>query len=889
MVEGDEHEYRPCAAQPIKPPRAYPPASTLRIWRRTENRGFMTGYIRDETPTAEDVSFLFRLALGRLPSTEELATAVNQPMSVCVPGLFRSRDFKALRSRVTRRLPLDGGDHAIPPDAALLRWAADFFPVPHPTREAVRRASDWPSLFEVLFSDWRFRKHIAREWRGLSLRAFLAGLRALQKPSASIIGAVDAWSDSSVRGWAADRHMPERSLIVEIWLGGRFIAAGRTRTGQEHPVGDRWSHAGATGFTISIPAGALAGTDCLAEVREESSGFVIGRFETRDFKAPPVDAIGEIRGQLHALRQMIDRIEGKLPDFQAALGFSLESYDAYFEAYYVPLREHAVAGVADAPMCVLVDATQASPAALARTLAALDRQTAEVAELMLLYRDGDAALEMLALVDSYRTKDGRRTLVSARSIGGSTLAPIANALVANTDQPDILWLPAGCALAPDAIEMFASALSAGAAIAFSDSDQLEGDPWSVRPRHVAPQFRAAFDGTRALQQDICGPVLAIQRRQLLDAQLRDGFGTASLYEFILRAAHSGTEPRHVPRILYHTEHRTEAEVADRLKAVEALLAEFHPAATVEPMRDVMEAPTQALRVRWPLSRKKIAIIVPTRDRVDLLMPCLGSIEASISHNQVDLELIVVDNQSQEPETERFLRKVASSAVGRVVQYDGSFNWAAMNNVAATQSDADIFVFLNNDTVILSPDCWDALSAQALRPEVGAVGARLLYADGTVQHAGVVMDEWHSFASHEGTGLAGNAGGYLDRNLVAREVSMVTGACLATRADVFRRIGGFDATAFPVEGNDTDYCLRVRSLGLKVLYEGQACLYHFESKSRGYNDDAHKQRRAFAATQLLKARWPTYATDPYYNPHFDRLAPPFTRLQAPRPFHIASQA
>ncbi|MGN7997980.1 glycosyltransferase [Sphingomonas sp. 22176] len=845
----------------------------------------MTAFRHDGIPTAQDIEHLYRLACGRSPTEAELAAAVAESMATSIPRAFRSAEFKALRSRVVRRLPIDERAYVSPPDDALIRWTADFFPLAQETREAIRAASSWPRLLELLFRDWRFRKRIAREWRGISLRAFLAGLRSIQQPSRSIVGALDAWSDASVTGWATDRNFPDRVLIVELRLGGRFVAAGRTGS-HTHPVGDRWSYAGATGFEISFPAGSLAGTDRLAEVREASTGAVLGRFETRDFRAPPLDSIGQIRAELAALREMIHRIESKLPEFNAALGFALDNYDEYHRTYYGASHQRMVAGAADAAMQVLVDATRGTPHALERTLAALAQQTACPEEITVLFAEDDLRHEMQLAVDAFVDRFGGRSRVSGHAIADNALAALMNERIGGTQNAVSLLVPAGCTLAPDAVAVFADAMRAGADIAYSDSDELVGDPVSLAARHVAPTFRQAFDSTLALQQDLCGPVLALRTTLVAKLSFRPGLGSACSYDFVLRAAAGGAGMTHIPRVLYNFCQVAGPDQQERLAVVREHLAGTDVSATVEPLRDFMEAPTDAVRIQWAVpAQTSVVIVVPTRDRLDLLMPCLGSIEASRPENRVDLKLIVIDNQSELPETRSFLRRVAESPYATVCRFDGAFNWAAMNNFAVRDVSADVFVFLNNDTIVLSPDCWDKLTAQALRKEVGAAGARLFFEDGTVQHAGVVMDEWHSFATHEGVGDAANAPGYLDRHLLTREVSMVTGACLATRSAVFREMGGFDATAFPVEGNDTDYCLRVRSRGFKVMYEGQACLYHFESKSRGYNDDEAKQRRAFLATQTLQLRWGHYARDPYYNPHFDRLAPPFQRLQAPRPLNF----
>ncbi|WP_083952583.1 glycosyltransferase [Sphingobium amiense] len=846
----------------------------------------MPAFSPDGFPSSEDLSFLYRIALGREPVSAEVEAGLCRPMAKSVPALFQSAEFRSLRSRVVRRLPIEGGSYDVAPDESLAGWAAYFFPLTMTTREQVRGAGDWAQLFELLFCDRRFRRRIAREWRGLSMRAFIAGLKALRKSSAHVIGAVESWSGSDVIGWAVDRRDPDKPLLVELHLNGRFIAAARTGT-RPHRMGEGWGGRGLVGFQMRITPEALEGRKGLAEVREASTGLVIGRFETHDFRSPPLDAIAQVRGELTRLRSLLDSIEGKLPGFNMALGYSIESYDDYFRAYYAPVHRAIAPGASRLDMCVLVDATHASARELEQTLVSLAGQESRPAQIAVIYSGNDLKLELEMTIDVARRQQASTEII-ARLTGTGGKADAINALVAANNAEHMLLLPAGCCLTPDAVSIFATALNS-ATMAYSDSDRLEGEPWLIGPRHIDPSFRSVFDRTLNLQQDQCGPVLAIRRDHLMVHSMRSAFNNALGLDLVLRSAEAGAQLRHIPRVLYHLNSATgELSLEDRLAVVRDHLARVEPQVAASPLEDILKAPTQALRVHWPVgSGTKAAIIIPTRDRLDLLMPCLGSIEASLPNNQVELQLIIVNNRSEAQETKDFLARAARMPQVQVIDHDGAFNWAAMNNRAVEGIDADVFIFLNNDTVVLSPDCWDELCSQALRKEVGAVGARLLYEDGTVQHAGVVMDEWHSFASHEGVGDASTDPGYLDRHLLVREVSMVTGACLATRSEIFREAGGFDVATFPVEGNDTDYCLRLRSMGLKILYDGQACLYHFESRSRGYNDDEAKQRRAFIATQALRERWAKqFERDPYYNPHFDRLAPAFKRLQAPRPvsFH-----
>lgn len=321
-----------------------------------------------------------------------------------------------------------------------------------------------------------------------------------------------------------------------------------------------------------------------------------------------------------------------------------------------------------------------------------------------------------------------------------------------------------------------------------------------------------------------------------------------------------------------------------VQAVTTFLEAVAPGARALPHLDAHAATLAGCaKVIWPLPEGVTAsVVIPTRDRLDLLGPCLASVIASRKTNIAALEIIVVDNASASAATKRFLHTLDLSGEIRLLDFDGPFNWSAINNHAARLLKSDVLIFLNNDTVVLTDDWADELCRQALRPEVGVVGARLLYEDRTIQHAGVVLGVGESKIAHEGAGLPLEDAGYLGRRSLVHRAAAVTGACLATRRTVFASLGGFDEDRLAVEGNDIDYCLRVRKTGFAVLYDPYCTLYHFESKSRGQTSmDAERLHQAQSQLAVLGRRWGAdLLTDPYYNRHFDPASRPFTRLGPP---------
>ncbi|MDH3032268.1 glycosyltransferase [Methylobacterium fujisawaense] len=263
---------------------------------------------------------------------------------------------------------------------------------------------------------------------------------------------------------------------------------------------------------------------------------------------------------------------------------------------------------------------------------------------------------------------------------------------------------------------------------------------------------------------------------------------------------------------------------------------------------------------WPLA----SLIVPTRDRLDLLRPCLESLRSCTDWPSI--EILVCDNDSREPETLAFLRAFEGEGRGHVVPCPGPFNFAAMNNAAAARARGRLLVFVNNDVEAFRPDWLSRMAREALRPDVGAVGAKLLDGEGRIQHGGIVLGTG-GLVTHGHRHFPGDASGYLAALRVTHAVSAVTAACLAVEVDKFRAVGGFDEAVFAVDFNDVDLCLRLNAAGYRTLLVPGAVLHHREAASRRWTPEARaRHQREIAA---LKKRWgPLLVQDPHYHPGFD---------------------
>lgn len=341
-------------------------------------------------------------------------------------------------------------------------------------------------------------------------------------------------------------------------------------------------------------------------------------------------------------------------------------------------------------------------------------------------------------------------------------------------------------------------------------------------------------------------------------------------DFVLRVLERAHAVAHIPNILYRW--RTHGGSAGHAKQ-QGVMAATKGALQRHLDRcgtgaKVADGPWfNQFRINWPDSGGKILIVIPTKDKVELLRTCIESIERTAG--DTDYRLVVIDHESREPATKRYLKQIARRHV--VMPYHGEFNFSRMNNCAVQRhgADAGFVLFLNNDVEATQPGWLPRMRSLANRADVGAVGALLLYADQRVQHAGVIIG-FNESADH----ALKFQPAYLDENgrrnlgyncslTSVRDFSAVTAACLMMRREVFETLGGFDES-FGVGFNDTDLCLRVREHGLKVLYDGYTILFHYESATRAET----KQVLHPEDTNRLLQRWERILRegDPFYNPN-----------------------
>ncbi|MBS0642653.1 MAG: glycosyltransferase family 2 protein [Proteobacteria bacterium] len=450
----------------------------------------------------------------------------------------------------------------------------------------------------------------------------------------------------------------------------------------------------------------------------------------------------------------------------------------------------------------------------------------------------------------------------------------------------LLVVQPGTRLAPDAVWHITRAADddPSAAALLLDHDHIDG-----RDLRSAPTFHAGWDPEVALSRTDWAPGVLLRTDLAAQAGGADPDAAAAGWpDLALRVIEAAGHERvrHVARPLLHIPRagtlitRLPARLAERARhqAWERLVTRrlgvhegsprLLPADRQSGRRVVYTVPAQA-----PL----VSVIVPTRDRVDLLRPCIDGLLNRTAYKA--LEIILIDNRSEAPETRQYLQSVGRDPRVRVLRHDAQFNWGAINNIGVRMSQGEILLLLNNDTDVLQADWLDELVGQALRPEVGAVGAKLLYQDRTVQHAGLTLGpDGHSF--HRFRHVAGNVPGYRGELAMVRSVTAVTGACLAMRRAVYDEVQGIEEAALTVTWSDVDLCFRIRAAGYRVICTPFAPLLHLELATRGADDTPERAARAARERQFMMQKWPALADeDRFFNPSF-RLWEEETRLACP---------
>ena len=412
-----------------------------------------------------------------------------------------------------------------------------------------------------------------------------------------------------------------------------------------------------------------------------------------------------------------------------------------------------------------------------------------------------------------------------------------------------------------------------AQVFYSDEDKLE-----LSGERVTPHFKSDWNPDLFFSQNYVSH-LGVYRRSLLKKinGFRTGVEGSQDQDLLLRCLPHVTHDQiiHIPRVLYHW------RMVEGSTALASSEKSYTTDAGIRALRDYFDTQnpkvqveqgmvTNTYRIRWPLPAKPplVSLLIPTRDCRSLTETCVRSILDKSTYT--NFEILILDNGSVEADTLAFFEQIqCQDKRVSVLRYDHPFNYSAINNFGVAQARGDIIGLVNNDIEVISPEWLTEMVSQALRPEIGCVGAKLYYSNDTIQHAGVICSIG-GVAGHSHKHFSRKSPGYFSRLLLAQTLSAVTAACLLIRKEVYNQVGGLDEKNLKVAFNDVDFCLKVRAAGYRNLWTPYAELYHYESISRGAEDTPEKIKRFGREVNFMQQKWgAALESDPYYNPNLTR--------------------
>jgi GT2 family glycosyltransferase len=421
-------------------------------------------------------------------------------------------------------------------------------------------------------------------------------------------------------------------------------------------------------------------------------------------------------------------------------------------------------------------------------------------------------------------------------------------------------------LAPDALyEVALRIRQDGADLVYTDEDKVTAD----LSEHYQPHFKPDFNPDLLRANNYICHFLVVRKSLIEKAGgFRKEFDGAQDHDFIFRCCEQAEKISHVPRVLYHWrthQSSTADNPASKLYAYEAGVraVEEHLRRTGTEGAVTQTKDYGFYDVRYPVhGEPPVSILIPNRDQAAALRKCLSSVKEKSTYR--NYEILIVENNSVEEETFALYRELEKTENIRILYWKEGFNYSAINNFAAKEAKGDYLLFLNNDIEVITPGWIEEMLGNCQRPEVGIVGGKLYYPDGTIQHAGIIIG-LGGVAGHAFLNMPGNRSGYLHRASTQMDYSAVTAACMMMKRSLFEQLHGFEeklAVAF----NDVDLCLRAGQAGYLVVYDPHVEMIHDESRSRGAEDSREKVRRFQNEIEFMRTRWIDLLKkgDPCYN-------------------------
>ena len=481
-------------------------------------------------------------------------------------------------------------------------------------------------------------------------------------------------------------------------------------------------------------------------------------------------------------------------------------------------------------------------------------------------------VHLTSLLENWAMRDKRiRVIRLEKNLG---IAQNTNAGIEASTGEFIAFLDHDDFLEPDALFCYVDALNKDKTIDVFYSDEDKTDEYAAH--YFYPHFKSDFNIDLLHANNYMCHFLAV-RKSLVDTVggLNEKFDGAQDYDFVLRLTENTKKIYHCPRILYHwrcSNQSTAASQENKMYAIHAGKAALnaHYKRIGWNARAQEGAVDGWYQTKFTLKEEPlVSILIPNKDHTDDLDVCLNSFFERADYQ--NYEFIIIENNSVLPETFAYYEKIEKEHDNvKVVYWEAGFNYSAINNFGFKFANGDYIMLLNNDVELITPDIFQSMLGFCMRPEVGIVGAKLLYNDHTVQHAGVLVGAG-GLADHVFKGIHEDDPGYMGRAISSQDVSAVTAACLLVKRSVYEEVGGLEEE-FQVAFNDVDFCLKVRKAGYLIVYDADVKLFHYESKSRGMEDTTDRFIRFGNEMMLLNSKWDILSTfvDPYYNPNLSYL-------------------
>lgn len=477
------------------------------------------------------------------------------------------------------------------------------------------------------------------------------------------------------------------------------------------------------------------------------------------------------------------------------------------------------------------------------------------------------------ILEDYQRKDPRIKIVFRKENG--RISHATNSAFQLVTAPYVALLDHDDVLRPHTLAEVVMEINRrpDAQIVYSDEDKIDAQGMRY-DAYFKPDFsRELFRSSNYLNH------LTVHRTENIRrvGGWRSDFDGSQDYDLNLRIFEiiDETQICHIPKILYHwraiegstalTSSEKPHAYVNAIKALHEHVERSGLAAEVIGLDDIRYA---RLRFTVPSPEPLVSILIPTRDNARLLHRCLESILLKTAYT--NYEIIIIDNDSRDQDTFVYFEEIRQRSNVRIVEYPGAYNYSAIHNRVVPQARGSIIGMVNNDIEVISPDWLTEMVSWAVRTDVGCVGAKLYYEDDTVQHAGVIIG-MGGVAGHAHKHQPRDGNGYFGNLRLLQNVSAVTAACMLFRKHIYEEVGGMDEVELPVAFNDVDFCLKVRQAGYKCVWTPYAELYHYESRSRGYEDTPEKKERAAREVETMKRRWgKILQSDPYYSKNLSLL-------------------